>query len=255
MLTVARMTNSRLDSTMLRGVVVLAAFLLPFAAGCGGDDDEGGTTAAVPSTNPDEYTTEVDNKFHPLASIRTMTYEGKEKDPDTGEEIETRAELAVTDKTETIAGIDGIVVVVDEYEDGEKVEHTEDYYAQASDGTVIYLGEKVDDIEDGKVTGHEGQWLAGEGENKPGTFMPPDPSVGDVFEQERAPGVAEDVTTVLETGVDVETPAGKFTDCMKVEDLAPLTDTKETKYYCPGVGLVREEAEGAELNLVSYEKA
>src|SRR5439155_13781734 len=44
----------------------------------------------------------------------------------------------------------------------------------------------------GRISGHEGQWLVGEHGNRAGVFMPAAPRVGDVFEQERAPGVAED---------------------------------------------------------------
>ena len=79
-----------------------------------------------------------------------------------------------------------------EFEDGELVERTADYFAQDGKGRVWYFGERVDDIENGKVVGHEGQWLAGKNGAKPGLFMPAKPRVGQVFEQERAPGVAED---------------------------------------------------------------
>jgi hypothetical protein len=70
------------------------------------------------------------------------------------------------------------VIEVKEFEDGQLVESTLDYYALHKDGTVYYWGELVDEYEDGDVVGHGGQWLADEGANQPGIFMPADPQVG-----------------------------------------------------------------------------
>ena len=61
----------------------------------------------------------------------------------------------------------------------------------------------MDNYEDGEVVDHEGEWIAGEGDAQVGVFLPPDPQVGDEFEQERAPDVAEDISTVVDTGVAV----------------------------------------------------
>ncbi len=82
--------------------------------------------------------------------------------------------------------------------------------------------------------------------------MPAEPKVGLTFEQERAPGVAEDRSTVVAVGVDVTTPAGELTDCIKTEDVAPLDKITEFKFYCPEVGLVREERESVRFDLVRY---
>jgi hypothetical protein len=110
----------------------------------------------------------------------------------------------------------------------------------------------VDDYEGGKVVGHKGQWLAGKDNAKPGIFMPAEPKVGDAFEQERAPGVAEDESKVVAAGLEVQTPAGTFSDCIKTEDYAPLDDVTEFKFYCPDVGLVREEPPDGRLDLIEY---
>jgi hypothetical protein len=151
-----------------------------------------------------------------------------------------------------VSGVPVTVVDVMEYEDRELVEHTRDYYAQHADGSVRYMGEAVDDVEHGKVVGHEGQWLAGRGNARPGIFMPADPKVGDAFEQERAPGVAEDRSEVVEVGLTATTPAGRFDDCIKTKDFAPLDRETEFKYYCAGVGLVREQFPEGRLDLVRY---
>ena len=58
------------------------------------------------------------------------------------------------------------------FADGELVERTLDYYAQADDGTVYYLGEHVSNIENGKVVDHHGTWLFGKDTDVPGVAMP-----------------------------------------------------------------------------------
>jgi hypothetical protein len=102
------------------------------------------------------------------------------------------------------------------------------------------------------VVGHGGQWMAGHHGALPGLFMSARPTVGRTFEQERAPGVAEDRSKVVAVALDVTTPAGSFSSCIKTEDYSPLDDVTEFKYYCPGVGLVREESPGSRVDLVRY---
>jgi hypothetical protein len=145
------------------------------------------------------------------------------------------------------------VLVLEEkdYENGELVESTLDYFAQHKDGSVWYFGERVDEYEHGQVVGHEGQWLAGEGDNQPGVYMPAEPKVGDEFAQEQAPGVAEDQSKVVATDQTVTVPAGTFSGCLKTEDFSPLDGATEHKYYCPGVGLVREEPPEGFLDLIT----
>jgi len=146
-------------------------------------------------------------------------------------------------------------VEVKEFEDGELTEITKDYYAQHKDGAVYYFGERVDEYRDGKVVGHGGQWLAGEGQNQPGVFMPAEPNIGDEFEQEKAPGIAEDRSKVIAVDQTVETPAETDAGCIKTEDYSPIDKVTESKFYCPDVGLVREEFPGGFLDLVSMEPA
>lgn len=243
-----------------RACGIIALVLVALAApACGGDDDdsagtEGTTTAeaaevAKESPDPGSCTAEVDHPLVPLASHVRWVFEGHERQEDTDETIHTRGVMRVLDETATVGGFPVTVVEVKEYEDGELVEQTLDYYSQCGEN-VWYVGEKVDDYEEGKVVGHEGQWQAGEDGAEPGLFMPAEPKVGLTFEQERAPGVAEDRSTVIADGLDVQTPAGAFHDCIKTKDLAPLDKATEFKFYCPDVGLVREQRPGLLSDLV-----
>jgi hypothetical protein len=250
------MSNSqRSRFPLLLAVGAFMLLLLLALPSCGDDDDDEETergAAASQAFDPSGFSAEVDNQLFPLSTLRTMVYEGREGDPDTDETVEIRSESRVIQQAKRVSGAPVTVVDVREYEDGELVEHTRDYYSQRADGAAMYMGEAVDDIEDGKVVAHEGQWLAGRNGAKPGVFMPADPKVGDAFEQERAPGIAEDRSKVVAVGVGVTTPAGRFDDCIKTEDFAPLDKLTEFKYYCPGVGLVREQFPEGHLDLVRY---
>jgi hypothetical protein len=166
----------------------------------------------------------------------------------------TRVVMTVQPETKVVAGVEVLVVKDEAYEDDELVESTLDYFAQHTDGSVYYFGEDVDNYEDGELVDHDGSWLAGEGENQPGIIMPPVPAVGDVFQQEKAPGIAEDEMTVLSLSESVDVPGGSFTNCLKTEDVNPLDEGEvEFKYYCAGVGFVLEEFEEGSLELINYE--
>jgi hypothetical protein len=226
---------------------------------------DAGTAAAKPAdaakptaglgVELDKLSPVIDNPWVALASRKRAVYAGTEKDPDTGETVQVRMESVVRDKPEMVAGAKVTVVEVSDFDDGELIEKTKDYYAQHASGAVYYMGEHVDDFEDGKLTGHGGQWIAGENGAKAGVFMPAAPKVGDVFEQEQAPGVAEDRSKVVAKIDAVTVPAGKFEDCIEVEDFDPIGKTTQRKIYCKGVGLVREVfGEGQSIDLIELEK-
>jgi hypothetical protein len=232
---------------LLGGLVVVTGML----AACGGDDeDDTPANTAAPTLEPAAFQPAVDNEFFPLTPGTRLVYEGEETDEDTGETVAIRVESTVVAETDTVGGIEVAVVEVKDFEDGELIEGTLDYYAQRDDGTVYYMGERVDDYENGEVVGHHGQWLAGEDGAQAGVFMPADPQIGDEFAQELAPGIAEDESKIVAVDLAVTTAAGDFSGCIKTEDYDPIGDVTEFKFYCPGVGLVREEFEGGFLDLV-----
>ena len=103
--------------------------------------------------------------------------------------------------------------------------------------------------------GHGGQWIAGEKGARPGVYMPASPKVGEFFEQEQAPGVAQDRSKVLAKVASVTVPAGTFEDCIEVEDYDPIGKTTQRKIYCRGVGLVQEVfGKGVSIDLIELEK-
>ncbi len=216
-----------------------------------------GSAAPARVIDPADFSSTVDHPYLPLSEFQTLIFAGSEKDPDSGETIETRVEWQILLETKTVAGVTVLVLRDNAYADGELIESTLDYFAQHNDGTVYYFGEDVDNYEDGVLVDHEGSWVAGEGANEAGVFMPASPAAGLTFDQERAPGIAEDHSTILEDGLSMTSPAGAYAGCIKTEDVNPLDPAAaiENKWYCPGVGLIREEAPGEVLELASFTRA
>jgi hypothetical protein len=70
--------------------------------------------------------------------------------------------------------------------------------------------------------------------------MPPDPQEGMTFQQEVAPGVAEDTAEITAIGRTVRTPEDTFTDTITVRDFNPLDGSRGTKAYARNVGLVQD---------------
>jgi len=229
-------------------IAITTLILAPSITSAGGN---GGGSGKL---DPDDFSTTIDNPLFPLSNLETKVFEGQETDPDTDETLTASLISTVLPRSAHVAGIDVLVLEESAYEDDELIERALDFFAQHKDGTVYYFGEKVDNYEDGKVVDHDGSWLAGKDGAEPGIIMPANPIVGQVFKQENAPGVAEDQAEILALSVSISTPAGDFTGCVKTEDTSPLDPgVADLKWYCPDIGLVRDEGPDGFIELVSYE--
>ncbi len=202
------------------------------------------------------FTPNVTNQFFPLPASQQWIYLGKEG----GQNIGLR--ITVLGGTETFyPGPDAVAtrrVEETEWEDDDAdgvidagefvIETSINYYAQTGEGTVCYFGEDVMIfLPDGGFT-TEGAWRADDPGNAPGIFMLAEPETGMSFQQEVAPGVAEDMATIVADGKAVRTPAGRFTDTIRVRDFNPLDGSKGTKSYATDVGLIQD----GPLLLTSY---
>jgi hypothetical protein len=140
--------------------------------------------------------------------------------------------------------------VVEEREsvDDELVEVSRNFFAMcAKTNDVFYFGEAVDIFNPDGTVSHEGSWRAGEpdgdGLAKPGMIMPGTFLLGSRYFQEQADGIAMDRAEHVGMGLEITTPAGTFAKCVKVVETTPLEPGAETvKVYCPGVGLVMDNA-------------
>jgi hypothetical protein len=190
--------------------------------------DVGGCDPAVST-----FTTDIDNPFFPLPVGHRVVLEGEEG----GGHLLVR--ITSLDETETVAGVETRVVEEYEAKDGHVVEISRNFFAQTQDGTVCYFGEDVDIYDGaGNVTSHSGAWRAGVGENHPGIFMPASVEVGLAFQQEIAPGIAEDQAKVIALDETTEVPAGTFEDTATMRDGSPLDGSSGEKVYARGIGLI-----------------
>lgn len=150
--------------------------------------------------------------------------------------------ITVLDETRVVDGVETRIVEERETKDGRLIEVSRNFFAVSRrTNAVYYFGEDVDMYRDGKVVSHEGAWLSGREGARFGLMMPGDALLGARFHQEIAPGAAMDRAEIVSLTETVETPAGVFTECLKVEETTPLEPgVKEYKFYAPGVGLVRD---------------
>jgi hypothetical protein len=88
---------------------------------------------------------------------------------------------------------------------------------------------------------------------KPGIVMQGSPKVGDLYRQEFAVGVAEDMAEVLSLNESTTVPAGTFHNCIETKDFSPLEpDIVEHKFYASGIGNVQtvDANTGEHLDLI-----
>ena len=132
---------------------------------------------------------------------------------------------------------------------GETKEISRNYFAiSKATGDVYYFGEDTDTYKKGKVSNHEGSWLAGVAGARFGMGLPGKPKVGEAYYQELAPKVAMDRAEIVSVTETVKTPAGEFKNCVKTDETSALEKGKESKFYAPGIGLVQD----AKLKLAKY---
>ena len=187
------------------------------------------------------FATTGSNPYFPLWPGYALLLEGEEEDD--GEIVEVEALITVTSDTELVDGVLTRVVEERESEDGELVEVSRNFMAHCREtGDVWYFGEDVDDYEDGEIVGHEGVWRAGVAGALPGLIMPGTPILGARFQQELAPGVAEDRGEVTALGDTVTVEAGTFENVLGILDTDALDpDEGDLKLYAHGVGIIADE--------------
>jgi hypothetical protein len=121
------------------------------------------------------------------------------------------------------------------YLDGRIEEVALDYYAQADDGSVWYLGEDVSDYDrNGLIDSFLGSWLAGR-EGPPEMIMPADPQVGDVHRAENIPAIAFEEVAIKDVDRTVNGPPGKVEGAMVARELHD-DGTYSDKIFAPGYG-------------------
>ena len=199
-----------------------------------------------PVTDPARFVTGVDNPYFPLTPGRA--YQFQEKGGDESFRVE------VSWETKTILRVRTIVVREIHKAAGQTVETAENWFAQDRLGNVWYFGEATREYENGVIVSTAGSWEAGVGGALPGIIMKGHPMPGDTYFQEYAPGVAEDMASVMDLDRTEATPLGSYANVLRTKEWTPLeSNSIEHKYYAPGVGLIVEVKGSQRLELVSIQ--
>ena len=104
-----------------------------------------------------------------------------------------RLVITVLNEIKTVDGVETRVVEERETDKDQLIEVSRNYFAiSRRTNSIYYFGEDVDAYKGGKVTGHEGSWLAGLKGAKPGLWIPGEPLLRSRYYQEIAPGDAMD---------------------------------------------------------------
>ena len=200
---------------------------------------------------------DIDNRFYPRVVGTQTVFKA------TGAGGCEEFRMVVTNATKVIAGVTTRVVHDEAYEDPEcdglnliLIERTDDWFAQDNAGNVWYMGEATEDcVGPTNCSPGPGAWEAGVNGARAGIVMLANPTSGDQYYQELAPGIAEDQAKVIGITIhvslkraDARQPS-EIDGCLKTKEWTQLSTGKvEQKYYCPGVGLVAvDEHHGKQL--------
>ena len=238
------MRRVRGQSVLTGGMTLLGviALMLAPSAARGVDLD-----LALCAPDQNGFTLNIDNGFFPLPVGQQWVLVGE----DDGETIGLQISVLEDEEPFFQGAVTTRVVEELEWRDAngngmfdEDVTHlievSRNYFAQAEDGTVCYFGEAVDIYEGGVVVSNEGAWRADDPGKAPGIFMPAAPKPGMKFQQEVAPGIAEDEAKIVGSG-PVTVPAGTFRDTIRFREFNPLDGGKGYKAYARGVGLIVDD--------------
>jgi hypothetical protein len=176
--------------------------------------------------------TNITNPLFPVSAQRSVLLLGKVD----GQAFRTEVTLLPEPRIIEWGGqrIPALVSQYTAYLDGRIHEVAYDFYAQADDGSVWYLGEDVFNFHEGAIANTHGTWIAGK-DGPAAMIMPVDPQEGDVYRPENIPGFVFEEVTVRSTNQTVDGPFGPISGALVVEELH-MDGTTEEKIFAPGYG-------------------
>lgn len=172
--------------------------------------------------------TEITNPLHPSTLVTQAIYGGQVGG------APFRTEVTLLPAKKTIRGVEVVTVQYFALSDGRIHEVALDWYAQADDGSVWYLGEDVFNYQDGVVADTDGTWVAGP-DHPAAMIMPARPGVGAVYRPENAPGIVFEEVRVTAVGQTAAGPSNPVHGAITVEELH-MDGTREAKTFAPGYG-------------------
>ena len=208
-----------------------------------------------------DYSTKIDNNWWPLKPGTQHVYAGFTVEDD--EQIRHSVVETVTDLTKEIGGVRAVIILEEDFSDGQLVEQEIAYHAQDNEGNVWHLGELSETYEEKEFVGGR-VWFVGQPEGaKAGIRMWANPRVGMAASQGFAPPPFHwtDRGRVYQMGQKTEVAAGSYDNVLIVEewDEESSEGAFQTKFYAPGVGIVRigfrgPDPDQEELELVKTEQ-
>ena len=220
------------------------------------------TQALVPSGPPTfTHPLDITNPYHPFQPGAMKVYQGSKHGAST-----TIVDLYLTSTRKFKLGAVSVschILQETEFADGVLAEVSQNFFAQADDGSVYFFGQIVDTYDGtGAIVSHAGSWLVGGPKGtdpketakatNPTVFMPANPEKGDVFKPEDLSPTVDETATVEAVEQRLQVPAGRFDHVMRVGSTSSLAgEVPETKWYAKGVGLLRGKANGEDLSLVA----
>jgi hypothetical protein len=193
------------------------------------------------------HPTTIDNPLFPLKPGTEWVYEGTVTEG--GESTPHRVVFTVSSLTKEIDGVVTRVIWDRDFGDGVLEESELAFFAQDDDGNLWRFGEYPEEFSDGKFEAAPSVWITGMQGARAGLYMLDHPRVGDAYVQGLARSIEfYDVARVHATDLRTCVPAGCFTKVMRTNETSPLDPAGgiQTKFYAPGVGLVRIGAIGGD---------
>lgn len=179
----------------------------------------------------------IDNRFLPLAPGTERVYEG------VVDGVPHSVTFVTTDLVKEIDGVESLVIWDVDRSEGEVVESELAFFAQDNSGNVWNTGEYPEEFEDGEFAGAPSAWHSGFANAEAGVHMAASPTVGtQLYLQGFAPDIEFlDCAHVDATGQTVTAGGTVYSDVLATEETNPLApdDGFQTKYYAPGVGIVK----------------
>jgi hypothetical protein len=193
------------------------------------------------------HPTQITNRLHPTSSVKQVIMGGNVE----GKPFRTEVTLLPGSKAIQFNGntVDTAVIQYVAYSDGRIHEVAIDWYAQADDGSVWYLGEDVSNFEDGTVADTKGTWMAND-QTPAAMIMPAKPATGDVYRPENLPEVVFEQVRVEKIDQTIPGPSGEISGAIEVMELH-MDGTSEGKVFAPGYGEFSTGTPGGDLEAVS----
>lgn len=193
------------------------------------------------------HPTRIDNPYFPLVPGTEYTYKGSITEA--GTSTPHSVIFTVTDLTKVINGVTTRVVWDRDFLQGQLQEQELAFFAQDDQGTVWNMGEYPEEFTNGHFAGAPSTWIHGLGGAKGGIHMLANPTVGATYTEALVPRIDFfDVSTVVAKGLRVCVPVDCFDRVLLTHEGSPLDPTSgvQTKFYAPGVGLIKVGAIGGD---------